>query len=116
MEISHLYNMNFQTGKRYKTICLFLLHTLYKRIYRLRNLYYYRRAVHKNLSPKFDRFLDGRSQFYTDHGVDFYAPTCYLSTTFVHPLFEFVLCFLRQKIINNVTFRHRCDFYAAVFA
>ena len=27
-----------------------------------------------------------------------------------------VLCFLRGKKFNNVAIRHRCDFYAAVFA
>ena len=27
-----------------------------------------------------------------------------------------VLCFLLRKKINNVAIRHRCDFYAAVFA
>ena len=73
-------------------------------------LYYYRSAVHKNLSSKFDRFLAMRSQFDTVHGVDFYAPTFCLSATFVRPLFAFVLCFLRQKILNNFAFCHRCDF------
>ena len=65
-------------------------------------LYYYRRVVHKNLSytnlsSKFDRFLAGRSQFDTDHGVDFNAHTCCLSATFVRPLFAFVLCFFTTK-------------------
>ena len=78
-------------------------------------LYYYRSSVHKNLSSKFDRFLAAPSQFDTNHGVDLYAPTCCLSATFVRPLLAFVLCSLRQKIINNFAFRHRCDFYAAVF-
>ena len=73
-------------------------------------LYYYRSAVHKNLSSKFDRFLAVRSQFDTVYGVDFYAPTFCLSATFVRPLFAFVLCFLRQKILNNFAFCHRCDF------
>ena len=52
-----------------------------------------------------------RSQFDSDHRVDFYPPRCCLSATFVPPLFAFVLYFVRQKIfINNVTFRHilRC--------
>ena len=39
-------------------------------------LHYYRRAVLKKLSSKIDEFLDGRSQFDSDHGVNFYAPTC----------------------------------------
>ena len=73
-------------------------------------------AVHKNLSSKFDRFLDVRSQFDTVHGVDFYVPIFCLSATFVRSLFAFVLCFLRQKIINifatDAIFR--CDFYSAV--
>ena len=73
-------------------------------------------AVLKKLSSKLDEFLAARSQFDSDHRVDFYAPTCCLSATFVRPLFAFVLCFLRQKIINNAVFRHRCDVYAAVFA
>ena len=60
-------------------------------------LYYYRRAVRKKLSSKFDEFLAGRSQFDSDHRVDFYAPTYCLSAIFVRPLIEFVLCFLRQK-------------------
>ena len=55
------------------------------------------KAVLIKLSSKVDEFLAGRSQFDSDHGVDFYAPTCCLSTTFVLPLFAFVLCFLRQK-------------------
>ena len=74
------------------------------------HLYYYRSAVLTNLSSKFDRFLAVRSKFDTVHSVDFYAPTCCLSATFVRPLFAFVLCFLRQKILNNFAFRHRCDF------
>ena len=87
-------------------------------------LYYYRRAARKKLSSKscpqkavlrklsskFDEFLAMRSW------RRFYAPTCCLSATFVRPLFAFVLCLLRQKIINNAVFRHRCDVYAAVFA
>ena len=57
-----------------------------------------------------EEFLAVQSQFDTDHGADFYAPTSCLSATFVRPLFAFVLCFLRQKSINNLAFRHRCDF------
>ena len=75
----------------------------------------YRSAARKNLSShicpssKFDEFLAVRSQFGSDLGVDFYAPTC----CFLHFI---VLCFLLNKIISNVAFRHRCDVYAAVFA
>ena len=47
------------------------------------------------LSSKFDEFLAGRSQFDSDHRVDFYSPTWCLSATFVRLLFAFVLCFLR---------------------
>ena len=68
-------------------------------------LYYYSRPVRKNLSSKFDVFLPGRSQFDSDHRVDFPTPTSCQSATFVRPFFAFVLCFLRQKIIKN----HRCD-------
>ena len=66
-------------------------------------LYYYRRAVLKKLSSKFDEFLAGRSQFDGDHGVDFSAPTCCQSATFVRPLFEFYcpLFFYEKIIINN---------------
>ena len=46
------------------------------------HLYYYRSAVRKNLSSKFDEFLAGRSQFDTDHRVDFYGRTCCHSATF----------------------------------
>ena len=53
----------------------------------LRTLSYYSSPVHKNLSSKYDRFLPARSQFDTNHSVDFYAPTCCLSATFVHPFF-----------------------------
>ena len=64
------------------------------------NLYYYRIAVRKKLSSKFDVFIAIRQRSIRD-----------LCAT----LFAFVLCFLRQKIINNAVFRHRCDVYAAVF-
>ena len=54
---------------------------------------YYNSPVRKNLSSKFDEFLAGRSQFDSDHRVDFYAPTCCQSSTsgplfaFIYPLF-----------------------------
>ena len=80
------------------------------------HLYYYRSAVHKNLSSKFDRFLAECSQFDTVHDIDFYSPIFCLSATFVRPLFAFVLCFLRQKIINNFAFRHeQMRFLDAIF-
>ena len=51
------------------------------------------------LFPKFDEFLAERSQFDSDHGVNFYAPTCCQSATFVRPLFAFYcpLFFTKQK-------------------
>ena len=39
------------------------------------------------LSSKFEDFLAVRSQFDSGHGVDFSAPTCCQSATFVRPLF-----------------------------
>ena len=41
------------------------------------------------LSSKCEEFLAERSQFDSDHGVIFYAPTCCQSATFVRPLFAF---------------------------
>ena len=41
------------------------------------------------LSSKFDEFLAVQSQFDSDHGINFYAPTCCQSATFVRPLFAF---------------------------
>ena len=93
--------------------------------------YLYRCAVRKNLSSqigphksvltnlfsKFGEFLAGRSQFDTDHRVDFLnaymLPIRDLWTAFC-VLLSFV--FLRNKIIYNVAIRQRCDFYPAVFA
>ena len=49
------------------------------------------------LSSKVDEFLAVLSQFDSDHDVDFNAPTCCQSATFVRPLFACVLCFLRKK-------------------
>ena len=37
----------------------------------------------RGLFSKFDEFLAVRSQFDSDHGVDFYAPTCCQSATFI---------------------------------
>ena len=39
------------------------------------------------LSSKCEEFLAGQSQFDCDHGVEFSAPTCCQSATFVRPLF-----------------------------
>ena len=64
------------------------------------------------LSSKFEEFLAGRSQFDSDHGVDFSAPTCCLSAIFVRPLFVFY-CTLLFTGENNVAFRHRRDVYVA---
>ena len=56
------------------------------------NRYYYRR-----LSSKFDEFLDGRPQFDSYHGVDFYTPTCCQSATFERPFLRFIaLCFYEK--------------------
>ena len=45
-----------------------------------------------------EEFLAVMSKFDSDHGVDFSAPTCCQSTTFVQPLFAFIVrCFLRKK-------------------
>ena len=68
-------------------------------------LYYYKRSVRKNLSSKFDRFLAARSHLDTNHGVNFSTPTSCQSAIFVRPLFAFVLCFLRQKIIKKTQMR-----------
>ena len=49
------------------------------------------------LSSKFDEFLAVRSQFDSDHGVDFFAPTCCQSATFVRTLFAFYCPFFSEK-------------------
>ena len=56
-------------------------------------------------SSKCDEFLAVRSQFDSDHGVGFAAPTFGQSATFVRPLFVFYcpLFFTGEK---NVAFRH----------
>ena len=45
----------------------------------------------EELSSKFEEFLAGRSQFDSDHGVDFSAPTCCQYVTFVGPLLRFIV-------------------------
>ena len=77
------------------------------------NLYYYRRAVLKKLSSEFDEFLAGRSQFDSDHVVDFYAPTCCQSATFGQLFAFYCPLFFTEKIINNVAFHPRRNVYAA---
>ena len=64
---------------------------------RSQDLYYYRMDVLKKLYSKFEEFLAGRSQFDNDDGVDFYAPTCCQSATFLRPLFAFILWFFYHK-------------------
>ena len=56
-------------------------------------LYYYRRAVLTNLSSKYDENIPVRSQFNSDHSVNFSTPTSCQSATFARPLFAFFLCF-----------------------
>ena len=65
-------------------------------------------------SSKFEEFLANlfHSQFDSDHGVDFSAPTCYLSAIFVRPLCVFY-CPLFFTKNNNAAFCHRRDVYAA---
>ena len=61
----------------------------------------------RELSSKFEEFLAARSKFDTDHGVDFYAPTCFQSATFVRSLFSFYCpLFFTEK--NNVAKSTRC--------
>ena len=52
------------------------------------------------LSSKCDEFLALRSQFDSDYGVHFSAPTCCQSATLVRPLFTFYCpLFFMKKII-----------------
>ena len=53
----------------------------------IRNPYYYSSPVRKNMLSKLDEFLAGRSQFDSDHRVDFYTHTCQSATS--GPLFAF---------------------------
>ena len=49
----------------------------------------------------FDQFLPVRSHFDTKRSVNFFHIATFQSATFGRPLFAFVLCVLRQKIIKN---------------
>ena len=51
------------------------------------------------------RISTRRSQFDSDHRVHFSTPTSCQSATFVRPLFAFVFCFLRQKMIKKPQMR-----------
>ena len=57
----------------------------------------------------FDRFLASRSQFDTNHRVDFYAHILPVRDLCVS---AFCVCpfFLQQKIKENFAYRLRCDF------
>ena len=74
-------------------------------------LYYY---SSQNLSSTFDEFHARRSQFYSDHRVNFYAPTCCLYATFVPPLFAFSFVFYDKKCSYIST--HFAIFCYIVFA
>ena len=50
---------------------------------------------------KFDQFLPVRSHFDTKRPVNFFHVATFQSATFGRPLFAFVLCVLRQKIIKR---------------
>ena len=62
-------------------------------------------ALYAKICPKFDENLPVRSQFYSDHRVNFSTPTSRQSATF-GPL-AFCVCplFLRQKIIKKQQMR-----------
>ena len=64
-----------------------------------RYLYYYRRRV--CVFAKFDQFLPVRSHFDTKRPVNLFHVAPFQSATFGRPLFAFVLCVLRQKIIKR---------------
>ena len=50
---------------------------------------------------KFDQFLPVRSHFDTKRPVKIFHVATFQSATFGRPLFAFVLCVLRQKIIKR---------------
>ena len=53
------------------------------------------------LCAKFDQFLPIRSHFDTKRPVIFFHIATFQSATIGRPLFAFVLCVLRQKIIKK---------------
>ena len=53
------------------------------------------------LCAKFDQFLPVRSHFDTKRPVNFFHTATFQSATFGRPLFAFVLCVLRPKIIKK---------------
>ena len=53
------------------------------------------------LFAKLDQFLPVRSHFDTKRPVNFFHVATFQSATFGRPLFAFVLCVLRQKIIKK---------------
>ena len=53
------------------------------------------------LCAKCDKFLPVRSHFDTKRPVNFFHIATFQSATFGRPLFAFVLCVLRQKIIKK---------------
>ena len=68
------------------------------------------------LSLKLYVFLTARAQFDSDHGVDFYAPTCFQSATCVGPLFAFYCPFFfkkKKRIMRHFATDDRRDAYAA---
>ena len=69
--------------------------------------------VLKKLSSKFDEFLAARSQFDSDHGFDFYVPTCFQSATYVRTLFAF---YLRMNAVFALESWHFVPRMNAVFA
>ena len=72
------------------------------------HLYYCSSPVPEICPQNFDENVAARSQFDSDHHVNFYAPT-----TFVPPLFAFVLFFTTKIIINFATF---CNVVFALIA
>ena len=71
-------------------------------------------TICRRCPKKIDEFLAARSQFDSDHGVDFYAPTCCQSATFVRPLFAFYCpVFFTGKKMWHFATDHRRDVYAA---
>ena len=80
------------------------------------HLYYYRRAVHKNLSSQIcHKNVPISSRALAIRHRSWRRLLCtYMHVAYPLPLYVRFLrlsfCFLRQKIINNVAFRYRWDF------